>query len=373
MLSNTGIIMNHSSAFGAQTASPRFGRRHFLARLTGAALGASILPSTSILTSAQTAESSDPTPGAQRLSLDQLHAWESLHYGMFIHFGMSTFVGNELPDGKAPSSAYAPDKLDVDSWVQTARDAGMKYAILTTKHVAGHCLWPSKYTDYTVATSGNPTDVVDAFVKACARHQIKPGFYYCSWDNHNRFGSQTPSDPAGWSQAYTTSAYHTFQTNQITELLTQYGPIMEMWIDIPGVLGRGYRTFLYQYIARLQPGCVIMMNSGIADGSKYNVDYAWPSDLIAIERNVPPEQGHSKWREIEGKKYYMPGEICDPIGKDWFYVPGDIPRPDAELGQKLTQAKARGVNLLLDVGPDKHGLIPSYHRDALMRIRKYAK
>src|SRR5438093_1302814 len=81
--------------------------------------------------------------------------WESLGYGMFIHFGMSTFVGKELPGGQDPSSTYAPDKLDVDQWVQVARDAGMKYAVLTAKHVAGHCLWPSKFTDYDVETSRN--------------------------------------------------------------------------------------------------------------------------------------------------------------------------------------------------------------------------
>src|SRR6266508_5068742 len=103
--------------------------------------------------------------GAQRLPPDVLGKWESLGYGMFIHFGMSTFVGKELPSGKEPSTAYAPTKLDVDQWIQVARDAGMKYAVLTTKHVAGHCLWPSKPTAYHVATSSNKTDVVSKFVE----------------------------------------------------------------------------------------------------------------------------------------------------------------------------------------------------------------
>ncbi len=76
--------------------------------------------------------------GAQRLSLEQLQKWEALKYGMFIHYGMSTFDGDELSKGDLPSTAYAPDKLDVDQWVSVARDAGMKYAVLTTKHVAGH-------------------------------------------------------------------------------------------------------------------------------------------------------------------------------------------------------------------------------------------
>ena len=98
--------------------------------------------------------SSGGSEGAQRLSLGQLEAWESWGYGMFIHFGMSTFLDEELPDGRSPASVYAPDRLDVDQWVQVARDAGMSYAVLTAKHVAGHCLWPSSQTDYHVGRSG---------------------------------------------------------------------------------------------------------------------------------------------------------------------------------------------------------------------------
>src|SRR3954469_14978772 len=152
----------------------------------------------------------DPAHGAQRLAIDALRRWESLGYGMFIPLGMSTFVGQELPSGKDPSSLYAPDKLDVDQWVQVARDAGMKYAVLTAKHVAGHCLWPSKHTDYDVETSGNKSDVVGEFVKACEKRGLMAGLYYCSWDNHHRFGSKTPSDVA-FHAATTTQEYRDFQ------------------------------------------------------------------------------------------------------------------------------------------------------------------
>ncbi len=310
--------------------------------------------------------------GKQRLSLAKLQAWEALGYGMFIHYGMSTYVQHELPDGKAPATTYAPDKLDVGQWVSVIRDAGMKYAVLTSKHVAGHCLWPSKFTDYTVANSADKTDVVGKFVEECRKKGVLPGFYYCSWDNHNRFGSKTPSDPAGDLPAYTTSLYQTFQTNQITELITTYGPWAEVWIDIPGVLGRGYRTFLYQHVASLQPDAIIMMNSGISTQEKYDVEYAWPSDIIAIERSLPPDQGHVRWRTIEGAEYYMPGEVCNPIGKEWFWVEGDLPRPDTDLADEVLGCKKRGVNLLLDVPPDRHGIIPDVTVQALMRLRKRA-
>ncbi len=310
--------------------------------------------------------------GNQRLSLERLAQWESLKYGMFIHFGMSTFVDNELPDGKAPAETFAPDRLDVDQWISVARDAGMKYAILTTKHVAGHCLWPSAHTDYTVAQSSNKTNVVEKFVEACQKHGLLPGFYYCSWDNHNRFGSKTPSDPAGDSPPFTTSLYQTFQTKQVTELLTQFGPIAEIWIDIPGVLGRGYRTFLYQHISTLQPDTIIMMNSGISTQEQYDVEYAWPSDIIAIERSLPPEGGHQAWRTIEGKEYYIPGEICDPIGKEWFHINEDQPRSNEVLLGIYQASHQRGVNLLLNVPPDRHGVIPDKYIRSLAELRKSA-
>jgi alpha-L-fucosidase len=151
---------------------------------------------------------------------------------MFIHFGMSTFDGDELSKGDKSSSSYRPDKLDVDQWVSVARDAGMKYAVLTAKHVAGHCLWPSRHTDYHVATSGNKTNGVEAFVTACAKRGVKPGLYYCSWDNHHRFGSVTPTF-ARWDSAFTTQAYRDFQLVQVEELLTQFGRLSKCGLISP--------------------------------------------------------------------------------------------------------------------------------------------
>jgi alpha-L-fucosidase len=317
-----------------------------------------------------TATPHNPPAGAQRLSLDRLQKWESLGYGMFIHIGMSTFVGRELPTGQEPSSTYAPTALDVDQWVQVARDAGMKYAVLTAKHVAGHCLWPSKYTDYDVETSGNKTDVVGAFVASCQKHGLMAGLYYCSWDNHHRFGSITPSD-IGLDKATTTPEYRAFQLKQIEEVLTTYKPVGEVWIDIPGVRGGDGRKRQYDQIARLAPDAVIMLNQGFGDGSEVKVDYAWPSDLVAIERGLPASaHGYRKWHRVQGNDYDLPGEVCDPIGYQWFHMDHDPPRSDAELlGMRLI-CHARRANLLLDVPPDKSGRIPQERVDALMRLRK---
>ncbi len=320
--------------------------------------------------------------GAQRLSLQALRAWEALGYGMFIHFGMSTYDGDELSRGDKPSALYNPAKLDVAQWISVARDAGMKYAVLTTKHVAGHCLWPTRLNDYHVGSSSNPTDVVAAFVTACQQRGVMPGFYYCSWDNHNLFGSLTPThvrdlaragQPGGATipSAFVTREYEEFQLAQLRELLTGYGKIGEVWIDIPSILSRDYRNRLYAQIARWQPETVIMMNHGIGDGSELNTAKAWPTDILAIERFLPNSRtGHSQWRVIEGKRYYIPGEVCDPIGKEWFYVDGDKPRSDAELLGMYLISRSRNANLLLDVPPDRSGVIPRMYVDALMRLRR---
>jgi alpha-L-fucosidase len=308
--------------------------------------------------------------GSQRLSIEKLKQWEMLGYGMFIHFSMNTYDGDEFSRGDKPASYYNPNKLDVDQWIGVARDAGMKYAILTAKHVPGFCLWPSKFTDYHVGKSSNRTDVVDRFVKACESKGILPGLYYCSWDNHHRMGSLTPSDTK-FSEAYTTAAYREFQWKQLEELASQYGKIAEWWIDIPGVLPRDYRNDLYRFLANKHPESVVIMNHGIGDGSTYNVDYAWPSDVITIERFLPNSSTkHVKWREIEGKNYYLPGEVCDPIGKEWFYKEGDQSRSDEELLGMYLTCRSRGTNLLLDVPPDKSGLIPEYSVRSLMKLRR---
>ena len=317
-----------------------------------------------------------PPRGAQRLPLAKLHAWERLGYGMFIHFGLSTFVGQELPSGQEPSTVYAPDRLDVEQWIRSARDAGMKYAILTTKHVSGHCLWPSRHTDYHVGTSGNSTDVVDAFVASCAKYGLMAGFYYCSWDNHHRLGSVTWSD-APYEKTYTTPAYREFQQAQIEELLTRYGPIGEVWVDIPGALGHDGRRQQYAQISRLAPEALIMMNHGCTDGSgPLRYDYAWPTDLMAIERFMPhSNHGYEPWFRIaqtnrDAQDYYLPGEVCDPIGYQWFWEERDTLRSDAELlGMRLV-CRERGPNLLLDVPPDRHGLIPRQTVEALLRLRE---
>jgi alpha-L-fucosidase len=319
--------------------------------------------------------------GHQRHPITRLQRWEQLGYGMFLHFGMSTFDGDEFSKGDRPSTTYAPDALDVDQWVSVARDAGMRYAVLTTKHVAGHCLWPTAHSDYHVGTSGCTIDVVERFVAACQRTGVLPGFYYCSWDNHHRFGSVTPqfSDHGAgdWAWCHTTRAYEDFQMAQIEELVSRYGAPMEWWIDIPNVLSHGFRRDMYQRMATIAPDSIIMMNTGIGDGADQPKRETWPTDLIAIETRMPPtsscsdaRHGHDPWRTVLGRRHYLPGEVCDTIQKRWFWFENDRPKADAELLALHAMARTRGTNLLLDACPDRHGMIPQAQVEALMRLKR---
>ncbi len=346
------------------------GRRDFI-RGAACAVTASCLGAASA-EDKQVAEKNEHR-GKQRLTIDRLKEFEALRYGMFISYDIQAFyrgtIHGKVTDEmrRIPATVYAPDKLDVGQWISVARDAGMKYAVLTAKRHPGFCLWPSKYTDYTVANSGNRTDVVEKYVNACGKCGIQPGLYYPSVDFHHLDG-RPPADD--WK--YVTSLHQTFMTNQITELLTGYGAIAEVWIDIPHVLGRGYRTFLYEHMARLQPNAVILMNGGFHDGTNIPADKVWPTDLVSLERTLPSKTGYSPWKTVDGKEYYMPGEFCDSIMPSWWWVEGQAPRDDQKVLAQFQACREAGVNFLLDAPPDNHGLIPQSTVDALKRLRRNA-
>ena len=139
---------------------------------------------------------------------------------MFIHFGINTFGETEWSDGSIPVGKYNPTKLDCDQWVRVARDAGFRYVLLTTKHHEGFCLWDSKYTDYDVASSPVKTDVVAEVSKACKKYGLEFAIYYSLWDRKDP--SYKEKDP---------EKYIDYMCNQLTELLTDYGPVCELWFD----------------------------------------------------------------------------------------------------------------------------------------------
>lgn len=322
------------------------------------------------------AEPAKTVPSVATEPTKVLREWEALKYGMFIHFGLSTFVGEEFGRIPSPSTAYAPTDLDEEQWARTAKDAGMKYMVLTVKHHYGHALWPSKHSDFTVATSSNKRDVVEGFVAACRKHDLKPGFYYSlGWDSRH-MKKMEPKE------------YEQFVQNQMKELLTGYGPIAMLWFDIPWDMGpdmSGALARLYAHCKSLQPDCLVLFNQGFVDGSfveKRLPSYMgkdvsktptpiWPKDIDNGERVSPPAAGHNPRIVFEGKQYYIPNEVCDSIGQGrWFWGPRDGVRPARQMYELYKQSVGRGSNLLLNAGPDKTGRIPAEMAQRLKEIAK---
>lgn len=308
----------------------------------------------------------------------RLKDWRSLKYGMFLHFGMSTFTGNELDPGDQPSTTYAPPHVDTDQWLRVAKQAGMKYAVLTSKHVAGHCLWDSKVQfrgkefDYDVATSGNKTDVIRSFVDSCGKHDIVPGLYYCLLDFHNN--SINHKDQ--WNAFRLPDDFYQLAKDQLTELAQNYPEVLYYWLDIPRAASELQRAEIYDMLRRLNPKCVVMFNQGFIDPKTIKTltientkAVSWPTDILNSERDVIPEPFVSQ-QTWSGKSYFLGYEHCDVIGKDWFWTKDDQARPIDKLFQLYddTVNKAGG-NLLLDVGPDRDGKLTDWQIQALTNLK----
>jgi alpha-L-fucosidase len=317
---------------------------------------------------------------AQKVENDNaIEQWRSLDYGMFVCFGMSTFIANEYGTGKEDPATYAPTNLDVDQWIRVARDAGMKYAVLLAKHAAGHCLWDSKVQfrgkefDHDIATSGNKTDVVAEFVKACKKYGLTPGLYWCLEDhrNNSKLGkAQQRTEPLP-------DDFFQFAQDQLTELAQLYPAIKYYWLDIPAAASATQRVALYDLIKRQGPGMIVLFNNGISKPKGpltiANFQRAWPTDVLTTEL-WPIQPG---WFEPEqtwqGKTYRLGYEHCDVIGKKWFWFEDDLPRPVSELAKLYQGVHAAGGNLLLSVPPDRTGRIPEYHVKALMELKEEIK
>jgi alpha-L-fucosidase len=310
---------------------------------------------------------------------ERMREWQKLRYGMFLHFGMSTFTGKELDPGDQLSATYAPKQVDVDQWIRVAKDAGMNYAVLTAKHVAGHCLWDSKVQfrgkefDYDVATSGNTNDVVRTFVDACKSSGITPGLYYCLLD----FRNNTVKPEHQWGRHLLPDEFYELAKGQLTELARNYPAVRYYWLDIPRAASEAQRAELYDLLRRENPGCVVAFNFGFINKTNtapFTVDLmkgaTWPTDVLTSERDVTrgafnPTQ---TWR---AEKYFLGYEHCDVVGREWFWTAEDKARSTEKLFEIYADTVIRaGGNLLLDVGPNREGRLEEWQISALMALKK---
>ena len=299
-------------------------------------------------------------------------------YGMFIHFGINTFHDMEWTDGTKPASSYKPSDIDADQWVKTAKDAGMKYVILITKHHDGFCLWDSEYTDYDVASSGNTTNVIEAVAKACKKYDVGLGLYYSLWDrNKNGDVKNTELD----------STYNSYMVKQLNELLAitqKHVNIVEFWFD-GGWVKENHRWPLgdiYQTIKSREPGCQIGVNWSIGlpedpdhhpvypedQKEGYPVRY-FPSDFRLGDPYLPGKNDPKVFTH-NGKPYYMPWESTICISQRWFYNTNDtLFKSVDELVDLYKVATAQDNILILNCPPDRAGKIRTKDIEILSELR----
>ena len=216
-------------------------RREFLAT-AAAAIASSALP-----TAASATISTRPRPTPQQL------AWQRDELALFVHFGVNTFTDREWGDGTENPAIFNPTELDPRQWARAARTAGARALILTAKHHDGFCLWPSAVTQHSVAASpwrGGHGDVVREFTDACRAEGLRAGLYLSPWDRNARVYGDSPR-------------YNDFYCAQLTELLTRYGALNEMWFDGANGEGPNGRRQVYDWprifglVRRLQPRAVM--------------------------------------------------------------------------------------------------------------------
>jgi hypothetical protein len=288
-----------------------------------------------------------------------------------VCFNTNQFTGDELCRTRNPK-VYNPAALDVRTWVDAMTMAGMRYAVLTTRHTSGFLLWDSATTDYDVGSSGNTTDVVKAFANECRRQGIAPGFYYCMWGGE--------WEPAPDARAVILA--------QLYELASNYGEIPYFWIDMMNWAPKDLPTQeVYDLLKNLQPNTIVIMNQHIQDGT--TIKY-FPTDILNGEVQLPPEKGHQPLREVNGSKYYLPFEFepvsqrrdaaqsvaATPMGPGVWFTYGDgqsfpasRPFPCEGLCDWIRQAYARGTsNVLLSLASDHSGRMREEDVEQLRRL-----
>ena len=285
-------------------------------------------------------------------------AWQHLELGFFCHVGINTFHGREWSDGTLPAASFNPEHLDATQWVRAAQDIGANYFILTAKHHDGFCLWPTATTDYSVASSpwrDGTGDVVAEVARACTQAGMPFGLYLSPWDRNAPCYDDGP-------------AYDRFYQEQLRELCTNYGPLVELWFDGAGSQGRTYDwDGIMAIIDEHQPQAMVF-NMGrptirwignedglAADPVHYVVDRTELSNYTADVTDL-------------GQAVYLPPECDVSLRRGWFWAPDDEPKSTDHLLAIYYASIGMGTNLLLNVPPNDQGLIDEVD---LARLRQW--
>ena len=308
--------------------------------------------------------------------------WQKMETYAFVHFGLNTFNDREWGYGDSDPKTFNPSKLDCEQWVKTFVESGMKGVILTAKHHDGFCLWPTELTEYCIRNSpykDGKGDIVGELAAACKKYGIKFAVYLSPWDRHQA--------------NYGTPEYVDYFHKQLTELMTNYGEVFEVWFD--GANGgdgwyggaKDSRTIdrktyynyprIYEILDKLQPQAIVFSDGGpgcrwVGNENGFAGATNW-SFLRAGE--VYP--GYPKYRELQyghaDGNQWVPAECDVSIRPGWFYHEAEDSKVKSLKHLSDIYFRSVGYNsvLLLNIPPDRKGLISEADVNRLKEFAAY--
>ncbi|WOK98176.1 alpha-L-fucosidase 1-like [Canna indica] len=302
-----------------------------------------------------------PIPSASQLK------WHRRELIMFFHFGMNTFTDSEWGTGAESPSLFNPVALDARQWIDAAAAAGASLVILTAKHHDGFCLWPSRYTDHSVAKSpwkGGKGDVVREFVDAASARGIDVGLYLSPWDRHEEtYGLEVE--------------YNEFYLAQLQELLTEYGSISEIWFD--GAKGGNATKMNYYFedwfetVNQLQSSINIFSDAGpdvrwVGDEAGSAGSTCWSTvNRTMLKIGDSSLESYLNTGDPHGTDW-VPPECDVSIRPGWFWHKNETAKSVSQLLNIYYNSVGRNCVLLLNVPPNPAGLVSC---DDMQRLKGF--
>ena len=309
-----------------------------------------------------------PLPSARQL------AWQEMEFTGFIHFGPNTFTDKEWGHGDEPAEVFDPSALDATQWVRVMKDAGIKGVVITAKHHDGFCNWPTKLSAHSVASSpwkAGRGDVLRELSDACHAGGLKFGVYLSPWDRNN-------------PQYGTGESYNEYFRAQLREVLSNYGPIFEVWFD--GACGEGAngKRQVYDFpsfhalVRELQPNAVMFSDVGpdirwVGNEQGWAGETCW-SMLTALGHGIGNDNPPSTKSLNEGDEAgesWIPAECDVSIRPGWFYHAheDDKVKTSAQLFDLWERSVGHNANFHLNFPVDRRGLIHSNDVNAVVGMR----
>lgn len=308
-------------------------------------------------------------------------------FGMFIHWGPYAVAADgewfknqqkqTTEEYQKYVDAFVPQNYKPEEWAKMAKEAGMKYAVMTAKHHDGFCLFDSEYTDYKISKHIDGADFIADYIKAFRAQNIKIGLYYSLIDWHHKDYPHVGNHPLSLKEGvekkeYNWNNYLEYMHHQIEELMTKYGQIDVLWLDYSfgDYQGEKWKAKeLIEMIRRHQPNIIInnrlVVNHGVSGKAR---EFSGYGDFETPEQGIPTE----KLVDVYGND--IPWETCLTLNNSWgFRSTDDEWKSAGMIIKSLVNCVSKNGNLLLNVGPDSQGTIPEPSRNILAEVGKWMK